>query len=102
MQSLNQISTANCKLSCETQKLCPEILAINCDDYWQKSCDCTLYCKKTLKFLSQFVSDQSQLAEIEDLCLIGEALQNTNNTSMHLSSAINVGGSEEEDEEMNI
>jgi hypothetical protein len=48
------------------------------------------------------LSDQSQLAEIEDLCLIGEALQNTNNTSMHLASAINVGGSEEEDEEMNI
>ena len=57
MQSINQISTANCKLSCETQKLCPEILAINCDDYWQKRCDCTLYCKKTLKFLSQFVND---------------------------------------------
>ena len=76
MQSENQISTANCKLSCETQKLCPEILATNCDNYWQKKCDCTLYCKKTLKFLSNFVNDQSQLAEIEDLCLIGEALEN--------------------------
>ena len=34
MQSDIQISTANCKLSCETQKLCPEILATNCEEYW--------------------------------------------------------------------
>ncbi len=69
-QSENQISTANCRHTCDAQKICPEILPTNCDDFFGKKCNCTLYCKKTLKYLQQFVKDTAQIAEIEDLCSV--------------------------------
>lgn len=70
MQSNAQLGTAACKHICDAQKLCPEILPLNCDDYFQKKCNCTVYCKKTLKFIQKFVKDDQQVAEIEDLCNI--------------------------------
>ena len=68
-QSNNQLSSSDCKYTCDAQNtICPEILPTNCDDYFEKKCNCTVYCKKTLKFLQQFVKDEVQIAEIEDLC----------------------------------
>ena len=69
---MNQISTASCKSTCDTQQLCPEILPSNCDDFLENRCDCTTYCKKTLKYLQQFVKDATHYAEIEDLCKVME------------------------------
>ncbi|TNV85512.1 hypothetical protein FGO68_gene4870 [Halteria grandinella] len=68
--STNQISTADCKLTCDAQKICPELLPNSCDNYMKGACDCTVICKGTLKFLSNFVADSKQVAEIEDLCNI--------------------------------
>ena len=38
-----------------------------CDDYYDKKCDCTVFCKKTVKYLSQFVQDDQMVAEIEEI-----------------------------------
>lgn len=48
LQSANQIGTTECKHICDTQKICPEIKTANCDDFFEKKCNCTVYCKKTL------------------------------------------------------
>ncbi|TNV72074.1 hypothetical protein FGO68_gene13431 [Halteria grandinella] len=70
IQANNQISSADCRHTCDAQKICPEILPGNCDDYFNKKCTCTVYCKKTLKYLQPFVKDAKQYAEIEDLCKV--------------------------------
>ena len=67
-QSNAQLSSQSCKYICDAEKLCPELLPFNCDDYFSKKCSCTVYCKKTLKFMQQFVKDEAQITEIEDLC----------------------------------
>ncbi|CDW77247.1 UNKNOWN [Stylonychia lemnae] len=74
IQSISQLGTASCKHLCDAQKLCPEILPTNCDDYFNKKCNCTVYCKKTLKFIQKFVKDEAQVAEIEDLCNIQDQI----------------------------
>lgn len=56
-QSKAEISTLSCRSVCDTEKICPELLPSNCDDYFEKKCDCTVYCKKMLKFMQQFVED---------------------------------------------
>ncbi len=33
-------------------------------------CNCTVYCKKTLRYLQPFVQDAAEFAEIEDLCQV--------------------------------
>jgi hypothetical protein len=48
--------------------VCPEFLPVNCDDYYDRKCDCTNYCKKMLKLMEHFISDKAQIEEIEDLC----------------------------------
>ena len=55
--STAQISTESCKYTCNAEKICPELLPANCDDYFDGKCDCTDYCKKLLKFVSLFVQD---------------------------------------------
>ena len=50
-QSSNQISSSHCRQVCEAGKICPEMLPSNCDDYFDKKCSCTVYCKKTLRYL---------------------------------------------------
>eukprot|EP00347_Sterkiella_histriomuscorum_P023997 403332659 len=74
IQSTSQLGTAACKHICDAQKLCPELLPANCDDYFNKKCNCTVYCKKTLKFIQKFVKDDTQVAEIEDLCNIQDQI----------------------------
>ena len=93
--SVNQISTASCKSTCDAQQICPELLPSNCDDFFEKRCDCTTYCKKTLKYLQQFVKDAGAYAEIEDLCKVVEG-------GAHAARGENIGnnGSEGNDQIM--
>lgn len=72
--SKSQHSTAACQHICDAQKLCPELMPSNCEDYFEKKCSCTVYCKKTLRFIQKFVKDENQFAEIEDLCQIRDQI----------------------------
>jgi len=56
-----QISTKSCKYTCDPEKLCPELLPANCDDFYERRCDCVSYCKKMVKFVTQFVTNKDQI-----------------------------------------
>ena len=57
LQSTAQLSTSDCKDTCDSHKICPEILPTTCDDYFNKKCSCTKFCKKTLRLMKDFVID---------------------------------------------
>mmetsp|Transcript_42444 Transcript_42444/g.40690 ORF Transcript_42444/g.40690 Transcript_42444/m.40690 type:complete len:84 (+) Transcript_42444:1398-1649(+) len=58
-QAKAQMSSKSCKYTCDRNKICPELMPTNCDDFYDQSCNCTLYCKKMVKFISSFIQDET-------------------------------------------